>query len=194
MNAYPLDALEVIGVQQLAGPPVEYFMIPGGEAGTEATVAKMKPLILQGSVHPEVVELARGIVSRVTPQDYRSEIDALFWWVKEHVRYVQDPLVMEQIQHPHFTLLVSGNGDCDDLVVSILALGMAIGHGALLRAVKADPRRPQDFSHVYPMLGYRDGARDAWVPVDVVARSAFPGWEPDAARVYGVRDWHIVGP
>lgn len=194
-----MNVLDIIGAPQLAGPPVEYVEIPNGVAGTAATIEPMAKLAMQGSRHPEVIELARMIVSHVGHQDYRGEIEALFWWVREHVRYVQDPRLMEQIQHPHHTLLVVGAGDCDDLVISLAALGMAIGHGALFRTVKADPRRPDEFSHVYPMLGYRDGDRDAWVAVDVVVPYAFPGWEPEASRLTGppseaVRDWPVVAP
>ena len=169
-----------------------YENIPKGVRGTEVTIGRMRQLALQGSRHLEVVELARKIVSGVRAKDYRGEIDALYWWVKENTRYVQDPRTTEWLQHPHYTLLVSGADDCDGMAVAMAALGLAIGHPALFRAVKADPSRPGEFSHVYAMLGVQEGQGVSWVPVDTTMVEAFPGWEPDGARLYGVRDWPIA--
>lgn len=186
--------MDLLGAPQFNGPPVGYSNIPAGVAGTAETIKAMGQLAVQGSMHPEVVELARSITRHLAPKDYRGEAAALYRWVKQHVRYVQDPRTIEWIQHPHYTLLVSGAGDCDDHATALLALGMALGHGGAFRTVKADPIRQDEYSHVYGMIGVRESDGAWWIPVDTTVAEAFPGWEPEAARVFGTRDWVVVQP
>jgi transglutaminase-like putative cysteine protease len=183
-----------LGAPQFGGPPVGYENIPSGGAGTARTIEAMSELAVQGSRHPEIVELARAITRHLPPKDYEGEIAALFWWVKEHVRYVQDPRTTEWVQHPHYTLLVSGCGDCDDMATSLAALGMALGHGSAFRTVKADPHRADEYSHVYAMIGFRKGLDAYWVPVDTTVGYATPGWEPEQTRVMGSKDWVVISP
>ncbi len=75
--------------------------------------------------------------------------------------------------------------NCDDHSTLIAAIGMVLGIPAEFATIKADPRRPADFSHVYPRL-LIDGE---WVGCDsTVARSRL-GWEPE--RFWEKRSWRI---
>jgi hypothetical protein len=86
--------------------------IPGGAAGTEATVKYMVQLAVSDAKEPEMVQYARRIVSDVPSKDYVGEARAIFEFVRSNVRYRLDPRGLEWIQRPFVTLLVDGAGDC----------------------------------------------------------------------------------
>lgn len=99
------------------GPPIKYVKIPGGEWGTVATLKVMKELVLGkwGHRNPEVVLLAKKIVADVSPgptKDYEAMAGALLGFMKTRVKYELDSAGLEWVQTPHYTLLVSGSGDC----------------------------------------------------------------------------------
>jgi len=99
------------------GPPIKYVKIPGGEWGTVATLKVMKELVLGkwGHRNPEVVLLAKKIVANVSPgptKDYEAMAGAILDFMKTRVKYELDSAGLEWVQTPHYTLLVSGSGDC----------------------------------------------------------------------------------
>lgn len=186
--------MSVFGFPQISGTPMQVEEIPAGEAGTARTIERMQQKACEGSMHPEVIALARSIVSAVPNKDYKGECQACFDWVKKFVAYRQDPRLMELVQHPYETLLVQGAGDCDDHSVAVLALCMALGHGAAFRTVKADRERPSEYSHVYPMVGFRDARNEpVWLGADTTTKGAYFGWQPTRG-VWEVKDWPIAGP
>lgn len=181
---------------QTWGPPVQYAEIPRGEAGTIATLKVMKSLVLGrwGHRNPEVVLLAKKIVEGVSPgpsKDYRGMAQAVLDFMKSHVKYELDPSGLEYVQTPHYTLLVSGSGDCDDHSTACAALGMALGFRAGFRTVKGDGARPEQWSHVYPVLGIpsRDGTE--WLTLDSTQKESYLGWDPPEAKLYGMKTWVI---
>jgi len=179
------------GVGQLG---FELREIPTGMAGTRATIEPMGKLALEGSRNPEIVDLARAITRHLPNKDYKGEVQALYWWVRDNVRYVQDPRTTEWVTDPYTTIFVTGVGDCDDHATVMAALGLALGHGAGFRTVAADPVRPEEFSHVYAMIGIRERNEGFWVSVDTTTREAFPGWDPPESRVFAIKDWVVAPP
>jgi hypothetical protein len=178
------------------GPPVQYVKIPGGEAGTVATLKIMKGLVLGrwGHRNPEVVMLAKKIVAGVSPgpsKDYRSMAKAILDFMRTHVKYELDPAGLEYVQTPHYTLLVSGSGDCDDMATGVAGLSMALGFRAGFRTVKGDPGRPKQWSHVYPVIGVPDKGKTIWLTADATQADSYIGWDPPEAKLYGMKTWVI---
>jgi hypothetical protein len=179
------------------GPPTTYVQIPRGELGTVATLKVMKELVLGrwGHRNPEVVVLAKKIVEDVSPgpsKDYRAMCQAILTFMKTHCRYQLDPSGLEYVQTPHYTLLVGGSGDCDDLSTATLALAGALGFRMAFRTVKADPGRPQQWSHVYPVIGIQDKKGEPlWLTADATQKESFLGWDPPEAQTYGMKTWVI---
>lgn len=147
--------------------------IPGGLAGTQATIEAMRHKAVECSRHRRLVELARWIVEEVDRKDGDAEAEALFDWVREHVRYVKDPVGLEYVTGACDTIFVVAQGDCDDHAVVMAALAMALGHRAAFRTVAADPTRPAEASHVYAMILTPEG----WKAADTAEGDYF-GWEP----------------
>ena len=179
-----------------SGMGYETTSIADGDRGTEQTIEKMIELARQGANNPGIREAAERAVmlARVAPKDYRGELRAIHDYVKANVRYTLDPRGKEQLAHPNETLFVKRLGDCDDFSILIAAMAGALGHGAIFRAVKADPARPNEYSHVYVVLAYRDASGIHAVPADATTYSRGFGWEPPLEQVYFRRDWVAIPP
>jgi len=87
--------------------------IPDGKAGTLAALKMMRKLAREGKKNPHVFELSRDIVKNVPPKNWLREVDAVFRWVRDHIRYVKDPRNIETL-HTVQKILEFGQGDCDD--------------------------------------------------------------------------------
>lgn len=160
-------------------------------AGTADTIKVMSQLAVSGSQHPGIRMAAERVTRGLGSKDYEGELRAIFDLVKDNVRYVLDPRAYEFVSHPAWTLFVSGQEDCDGGATLLCALALAAGHGCAFRTVAADPSRPDEFSHVYAVLG----AKGRWWAADwthpTPAEATF-GWEPPADSVYSVRDWPVA--
>jgi predicted transglutaminase-like cysteine proteinase len=176
-------------------PIIKKVHIPSGEAGTFKTLEAMAGLAKEASQDPEFVGWARAIARSAPSKDYMGELQNIYDFVQRNVTYRQDPLGMEWVQDPRWTMFVDGAGDCDDAASTVAALGMAVGHGAAFKIVKTDSRRPDSYSHVYPLLGMRTGRGVVWVPADTTnVTSGFLGWEPPAERVFGEKIFLVGSP
>lgn len=170
--------------------------ISSGDRGTEQTIAKMVEKAREGAHHPGIrVATDRAIrLAGVAPKDYLGELRAIYEYVKANCRYALDPRGLEQVSGAPMTLLTTGTGDCDDLAVTVVAMAGSYGHPGAFRTVKADPARPDEYSHVYPLLGLRRPEGMRWIAADVTQLNTSFGWEPPADRVLGYRDWIAVPP
>ncbi len=166
----------------------EHHQIPDNPyLGTEATVQHMLRIANDGSKDPSIIELARGITRDLPNKDYVAELEAIFLWVKKHVRYVRDPWGLETLATPKHTALVSGVGDCDEHATLIAALARAIGHRAGFRCVQTPGS--YGFSHVYALVG--PGNNDVWYAADTTAARASFGWDPADVLGLHAKDWYL---
>jgi hypothetical protein len=180
------------------GPPVKYVKIPGGERGTVATLKIMKGVVLGqwGSRNPEIVELTRMAVEDVSPgpsKDYRAMAKGIFDCVKEHVAYRLDPAGLEYVCTPWYTLAVSGYEDCESHAALIAAMSMALGFRAAFRTVKGEKRRPDQWSHVYAVIGIPNKGETIWLSADTTQSESYLGWNPPEAKINGMKNW-VVDP
>ena len=180
------------------GPPVKYVKIPSGEAGTRATLKIMKDLVLSpwGHRNPEVVWLARQIVEGTSPgptKDYRAMAAAILDFMKKNVDYRLDPSGLEYVPTPWYTLLVSGREDCDGHSAATAALALALGMQAGFRTVKGDKSRPDQWSHVYAVIGVPNKGDTEWLTADSTQPESFLGWDPPEGKLLGMKTW-IIDP
>jgi len=185
--------LKVVGAGGPGTPLVKVIQIPDGEAGTAETIKVMKRLAIEGSQNPALIQWAQAIVRGIGSKDYAAELRAIHDFVQSKVKYRLDPTALEWIQAPEYTLLVRGEGDCDDQATLSVALAMALGHPAGLVTVKADKSRPGEYSHVYAVLGARQGNDIKWFGSDTTQAGVPLGWEPPPERVFGKRIWPVGG-
>lgn len=124
---------------------------------------------------PDIRGLALELTQHLHQKDYFGEIQALFDFVQNRVRYIRDVNNVETIQTPSVTL-ENRAGDCDDKSSLLAAMLESIGHPTRFKAVGFEPGQ---LEHVYveTKLGSQWIALDATEPND-------PGWEPPGIRSF----------
>src|SRR5947209_9321724 len=152
--------------------PVARMPLPGGDRGTEATVAQIRKLVHAGMTDQVVNRLAMQIVHAAGVQQFNfaGEVQAIFQWVLRNIRFFKDPDGIETLRTAREILAVQG-GDCDDINGVLLpSLLLTIGHPVRLVTISNSPDSPQLFSHIYCEVEING----QWVPLDAARRD--PGF------------------
>lgn len=161
---------------------------PGNE-GTHQTVEEMAKAAMgqygagSGRIRNLAVQIVRD--AGVAERDKRGEIIAIHEWVKNHLRYVNDPLWYEFITFPETLAFERNDGDCDDHVVLEAALLGALGIPS--RFVVYAVKNPMNFDHVAMHALVKQP--NEWMALDPIVKKQPAGWEvPDAKakHVYGI--------
>jgi transglutaminase-like putative cysteine protease len=164
-----------VHVYQLGDGPIERGTLPPGRAGTMKTLELMRRLVRDGSHDMSVRSRAHQVLrSRgVQSHDYAGELDAVFTFVRDGVRYVRDPVGLETLQSARNTLR-TGMGDCDDKATLLASMLRSIGHPADLRfrVIGTNPLSGA-FGHVY-VVARLGGKR---IPLDPTREGTALGWE-----------------
>lgn len=123
----------------------------------------------------------------VAEKDYDGEVAAVFYAVRDNVRYVRDIFHVDTFQHPARTLEWSG-GDCDDSVIVLASLLLSVGYPVWGRVIRT--RDAEDWNHVFLVVGLPPEQPDRWVGLDAsVDRPA--GWSPPASLVAEKLDFDL---
>ncbi|MBW2674549.1 MAG: transglutaminase domain-containing protein [Deltaproteobacteria bacterium] len=126
----------------------------------------MSRLAQDGSKDPRVRQMAESITRQVFDHDFMSEYSAIYYWVKANVRYVRDPVLVEQVQTPWATIQVR-QGDCDDMATLIAGLIGAIGGRSRFVAGAFKYRRGRPvLEHVW--VEAHDPRSNNWIVLDPV--------------------------
>jgi transglutaminase-like putative cysteine protease len=140
--------------------------LPAGDAGTKKTLDMMRELAEEGARDLNVRETAIAIVKSVgaAAHDTIAELQALFQFVRDHVRFTNDILGVETLQGAAYTLRTRA-GDCDDRAVLLVALAHSIGIPAdfAFKVVALKSSNPHAFSHVFVVANVK-GKRIALDP------------------------------
>jgi len=163
--------------------------IPKGYLGTAATIQDMRKLVDRAKLDKRIMFLASDIVSKQRERDQWGEAQAVFDWVQENIRYINDPDDTELLMYPMITVSRRA-GDCDDQSMLYNALMSSIGYATRFKTIKADKSNKGQFSHVYSMIRLRTGRGWKWFSVDCTQRKPF-GWEPPSN--FGYQEWGYSG-
>jgi transglutaminase-like putative cysteine protease len=151
----------------------------------EEAIDRVKVMFLyvyKGLLDPTArVSLAEAVAG-VPERDDFAEVSAIYWWVRQRVRYTGDPRDLDQYSTLRRTLEL-GIGDCDDITIAYCTILAAAGYRVGAKIISQDG---ESFSHVYAVveLPRNDptSANRRIVPLDGTVPSAFPGWEPDKSQ------------
>jgi transglutaminase-like putative cysteine protease len=129
----------------------------------------MVQLVRQYKSHPQIRQTALDLVGAIPGKNWRAEVEAIFAYVRDQIRYTRDINGVETLQTPLVTLQVE-QGDCDDKSTLLAALLEAVGHPTRFVAIG---RMPDQYSHVFvqTLLGNKWVSLDPTMPVGV-------GWTP----------------
>ncbi len=165
--------------------PTQRTTLAGGDAGTDQTVAAMRncAMGIYGAKSAKIREFAIDIVNKagVANKDYRAMTIAIHNWVRDNVRYVNDPVGQETLCHPEYALQLMA-GDCDDLSTLEAALLGSLGIDTQFVVVGLQPA-PAGYSHVYLRAAVKTPQGMTWMALDPIMRQYPAGWEvPNAQR------------
>jgi transglutaminase-like putative cysteine protease len=136
--------------------------------------------INMGKRDPRIHQIAASAISvkqnngqwQVEERNWDQEVDALFQYVRDNVRYTRDTYGVETFQKASRTLQLKV-GDCDDLAILLGSLLQAVGYPVMLRVVGLGGNY---FQHVYVLAGIPPHNPQTWKPLDA-SRPEGPGWE-----------------
>lgn len=146
-----------------------------GARGTTETLRVMADLAVEASQDPYFVQFARGVVRECGSRDHLCEANAILNWVKSNVTYRYDSRYLEYVSSPAWTAFVDGVEDCDGQATLIAAMALSVGLEAMFRAVALDRSQPDEFSHVYCMIGVPGRG---FLGADSIVPEPKLGWEP----------------
>lgn len=165
---------------QRPAPRATLGSIPGGEAGTYATLRIMRDLVKEAVRDPSMTvrNKALEIIGHLPPRQWMAEIRALQQFVRDHIRYVRDPTDVELVGTPDSILRI-GQGDCDDKATLLAALLDATGHPARFAALGFNGRG-NGFSHVLVETRVNNTGNDSrdWMPLETILPDKPAGWYP----------------
>lgn len=153
-------------------------MIPSGKAGIVATLKIMGRLVKEGKKTLVIRQTALSLVNGQRQKDWTEEVNRVFEFVRDKIRYVRDIRGVETLQTPDKTLEF-GQGDCDDKSVLLASLLESIGHPTRFVAIGF---KPGVFVHVYVetkigtnwvSLETTEPVSMGWSPKGVVSRLVF---------------------
>lgn len=161
----------------LNGPPLQaprgptlarLGSIPNGVAGAKATMQAMRDLVIAAVRDPKqgIREQALAIIGNTGFVDQVRRLQA---WVQTNIAYVQDPVSVELVQTPQYTLQQRA-GDCDDQSVLLASMLDATGHPARFYAVGLSGA-PLSHVMVQTLVGSQ------WLGVETIIRKPL-GWMP----------------
>lgn len=136
----------------------QFYRISEGVEGVRETLALMRSIVRKAKGDPAVVATARSLTRMVPQKNWRGEVEALFRFVRDRIRYVMDPNDVEYLSTPS-RLIEMGAGDCDDKATLLASLLESIGHPSRFVAVGFEPGA---LTHVY--VEARIGPD--WVPLE----------------------------
>lgn len=173
---------------------------PNPDHATAQTIRRMAQII-QSSLSSPIVRAAAHQATRHLPATAgpRQRAEAIWWWVKTHVVFVQDEAILRSrlgIFTPEELLIAPSrlltmdtpSGDCDDF--TMLVCSMLLVSGIACEPVTiADAWSPEpgEWTHVYPVAFFSDGTAMA---MDA-SHGEFPGWEVPAARISRYQRWPL---
>ncbi len=119
--------------------------IPNGESGVRATLKAMSKIVNTYKKAKPIRELALKIIANVPEKNWRAEVDQIFRYVQDNIRYVKDVRGVETLHSP-VQLLILKQGDCDDMSILSASLLESIGHPTRFCAVGING---SNFVHVF---------------------------------------------
>lgn len=155
-------------------------LISDGPAGTAQTIAQMQKLVNSGKHDNAIRELCGKILNPVDGErpckskDYYCYASKLFSWVRDHILYAYDPVQLEYCEDVK-KILSNRIADCDSMDILLCAMFEHIGLPSQFVTIKADPSRPNEWTHVYTRVKI---PKVGWVCADPIMPEKWFGWEP----------------
>ena len=163
----------------------------------EDRVKLIADLVEEGSQDPYIRELTLKILDsyNVREKDHLGEINAIFDWIKNNIKYRGDVFCRDSY-HTARRIVELKSADCDDYTILAGSMLASIGYPVGARIISTKPNIP--YHHIYPLvgvpkrgsaLGMIDYKNMDWIPLDPTIKSFKLGQE---ARWVKKRDFIFI--
>ncbi|MCM8804730.1 MAG: transglutaminase-like domain-containing protein [Candidatus Omnitrophica bacterium] len=128
-------------------------------------------------------EYAENIVRYVPEKNFYKEIEVIFNFVKNHMRYTRDIYRIETIKTPlhhlkKIKLRTISFGDCDDHSILVATLLSSIGYKTRYAVIKTKYNNPMlTFNHIY--VEVLEPLSKIWISLDATAKDKQMNWKPE---------------
>jgi hypothetical protein len=158
------------------------------QVSTADTIQQMQMVANAAIGTPQVIATCQKAIADLDNQWFgeKDYADAVWYWVKNNIRFVTDENTMQQmgipIDNPTKDLLISPQsllsmpspqGDCDDFSMLCKAMLSCLGFRNSFITIKADRDYPNMWSHVYNKVYFSNNSTMA---MDC-SHGHWPGWE-----------------
>ena len=133
----------ISGAGQLRGT---LLSMSDGVRGIYETIGAMRQLVNAYKTDLEIRQAAASAAFLTAEKDELAEVEAVFNFVRDHIRYLKDVHGVETLATPDKTLMLQ-YGDCDDQVTLLASMLESIGYPT--RFVITGYSDPRIFEHVY---------------------------------------------
>lgn len=161
-----------------------------GAEGNEQTLQFAAAMVREDSANDDRIRsLAESLVSGCAPRDAQCEVTQLFEFVRDRIRYVEDPIDTERIADAWRTW-EKRSGDCVDKCILLATLLGSIGYRSEFIAQSWDGDLANGFDHVRLRVLIPNG----WpVELDPTNERAPVGWEAQSAAAAAFLIWDYDG-
>lgn len=148
-----------------------------GVEGNYQTLRRMRAFVLLDYAALPIVETAQDIVKNLRGHDFRGEIETLFRYCRDQIRYVRDPEDEQVIQNAAYTTKRRA-GDCVDKSVLLATLCAAIGHTPRFVTLSYDtPQAHEKWFYRHVFCEVMDSQTGKWIALDPTPENYIPGQE-----------------
>lgn len=137
------------------------------------TVRLIYNIIEEQKASPKIRGLALRLIKNCPENNQLAEIKALFYYVRDNIRFVRDTYNLETLQYPENTIKWKG-GDCDCKVILLGSLLSSIGNRIRFSIYKIN--NPIEFDHINLQVYLRKKGR--WLTLDPTKQVKPFGWKP----------------
>lgn len=151
-------------------PRIEVHNYGEGLAHARGVVGRAAQLAKEDSSTYEIRSLATQITHGVPSKQTRRELEALYKWVRDNIRYRFDPVDVEWLQRPTRTVAERA-GDCDDMATLLASFAQSLGHRVRWRVVGPRPGVPKHIASE-AWVKHPGAPSGEWVSLDPVLEPA----------------------
>jgi len=172
-------------LNSLVKPNYDLSMVEG-DFSIYDRLSMMVDQVMDSRSNKLVYKIKGEILRKLPVRDYDAEVKAIFYWVRDNIRYTRDPVNLELFMTPRASIS-DGVGDCDDMAICLVALLRSAGYICRFRVVGMEKGV---YQHVYVVVGIPPEEPTRWVPLDP-SQPFEPGWEVDRKKVVEIFDYII---
>jgi len=160
--------------------PIQYKLEDFGFSKiTPATIRRMHELVKLAKTDPTFLKLINDIIRKCPPRDDSCQLRTIYSTWHNKIKYLKDPFQVEKLQSVWVTIK-NRSGDCDCSSILVAASVGAIGYQYRFVIIKANPERPDDWSHVYTEV---EVPGQGWIGMDVSLRQPQFGFSPKGWKI-----------